>query len=369
MPPAQTIHKQGYLFKQGSYLPSWNERYFSLETSLLKQFADAETPIPSYSLYLGSAAVAGIFSASQNEDLGYGLLWSFVIRWPLPAASDMVEEQWGYMHIGSYDQKEADEWFDTIEALIRVEQTKRLFMNSSFTRDFSTRTPPDFLPIPPGNQVTRLSFSYTVQNSIPYEFTNAYHKLITDFNQGLSRWTLVDASQGLLRNLKEDNSSWKFSVDIPAEKASAQKIWEILGNPDAAAWEPFVKHAFSKIENSVSSSSPLTGILSDKWTMRAHLRIGRNEEGTLTLNRVGFRDPESRIYIFIGLPDEDQQNSFSISSLAWTVEPVNESTCILTSFISFTNGHHHLPLSSLEEMALAVFRASVIRIKEFILSQ
>ena len=369
MPPAQTIHKQGYLLKQGSYLPSWNERYFSLETSLLKQFADAETPIPSYSLYLGSAAVAGIFSASQNEELGYGSLWSFVIRWPLPASSDIVEEQWGYMHIGSYDQKEADEWFDTIEALIRVEQTKRLFMNSTLSRNLYTRTPPDFMPIPSGNQVTRLSFSYTVQNSIPNEFSNAYHKLIADFNQGMSRWILVDASQGLLRNLKEDNSSWKFSVDIPTEKASAQKIWETLGSPDAASWEPFVKDAVSKIENSLSSSSPLTDIVTDKWSMRAHLRIGGYEEGTLSLNRVGFRDPESRIYIFIGVPDENQQNSFSISSLAWTVESVNESTCILTSFVSFINGHHHIPLSSQEEMALAVFRASAIRIKEFILSQ
>ena len=44
---------KGYLYKQGEYFGAWNDRFFVLEGSLLKQFTSEETVIPSCTVFLG----------------------------------------------------------------------------------------------------------------------------------------------------------------------------------------------------------------------------------------------------------------------------------------------------------------------------
>lgn len=353
---AEAIHKQGYLFKQGSYLPTWNERYFSLETSLFKQFTDSETHVPSYSVYLGSACVSGIFSASENEELGYGLLWSFVIRWPLPASPDVLEEQWGYMHIGSYDEKEAEEWFDSVQSLIRIEQTKRIVMSSRFFRDAANRTPPDFLPIPSGNPVSRLVFSDTVSQSLSQRFSESYMNLIYAYNQGLNRWKLVNSSKGSLRKILDNENVWKFSVAISRDIASPQKIWETLFNPDANAWEPLVKNSYAITEHSISDGLDR---ISDTWTFHSRMM---DSEITLKLDRKGFRDGPTGFPFILGLPSEQKNNAPGISSFDWTIAPVSESTSIVSVFVNFLPG-----CRTQEKLVHAIVQPSVNRLREFIL--
>jgi hypothetical protein len=124
-----------------------------------------------------------------------------------------------------------------------------------------------------------------------------------------------------------------------------------------AEWEPLVKNASANIENSTLLPHD---VISDEWAMLAQLR-GR--DCRLRLKRVGFRDDKSGIYILIGVPVVDANNSPAppVVSLAWTVEKVNESNTILSIFITLAVVDQNL--------VEAVIRPGVIRVREFILSQ
>ncbi|KAF4655078.1 hypothetical protein FOL47_009613, partial [Perkinsus chesapeaki] len=132
------FRKQGYLLKQSSaYFTQWLERYVTLEGPMLKVFTTAAHHQPRQSVFLGRVAVEGMWSAKENEDDGYGEVWSFVIRWPPPVKSheegavDPLSwpppSELEFLHIGSYDQQECEEWFRAVkQAIISIDRTYRI---------------------------------------------------------------------------------------------------------------------------------------------------------------------------------------------------------------------------------------------------
>ncbi|KAF4756077.1 hypothetical protein FOZ63_028297, partial [Perkinsus olseni] len=157
------FRKQGYLLKQSSaYFTQWLERkadwgplgpeaenffsyvgwcwgtrYVTLEGPMLKIFTTAAHHQPRQSVFLGRVAVEGMWTAKENEEDGYGEVWSFVIRWPPPvrghsddgvASSDPISwpapSELEFLHIGSYDEQECEEWFRAVkQAIISVDRT------------------------------------------------------------------------------------------------------------------------------------------------------------------------------------------------------------------------------------------------------
>ena len=370
MTVGQTIHKQGYLFKQGTYFSTWNERYFSLETSLLKQFTDADSPIPSYSIYLGTAVVDGVYSAANNSELGHGELWTMAIRYPLPTPADALEDQWGFMHIGSYDEKEIDEWFDSLAALIRVEQTKRLMAS------LGDSTPPEFAIASNRRQTSVLSAEMVVK--LPERFTKVYPHFVDKFNSPPAEWTLESSIGGLLYRHAHEASWWKFSVAIPRAKAGVKRVWESLLGASVAAWEPAVKSACAAISDQDLLLVDNTQFLTDTWT--AQTEVGTRfitSVVSCALDRLAFRDDKSGVHVVFAVPTEPDRcavRHLHVNSLGWTAESVSDQTVVLTCFADIATQQRDFVTSTLctvagDVVAEALFRPAVVRIREFILSQ
>jgi hypothetical protein len=369
----QTIHKQGYLFKQGTFFASWNERYFSLETSLLKQFPDAENALPTVSIYLGTAAVEGLFSPEDNLDNGHGLMWSFVIRWPLPAAPDILEVQWGFMHLAAYEKEEIEEWYDSLVALIKVEQTKRVMQAGART---GINTPQDYFPVPSGHAPSFLT-SESAQILSP-RFQSAFNQVVEDFDScALARkWKTVSSDNGgLLAKSATDKALFKFSVAIPKTKAGPKRIWESVLSPNAAKWEPLVKQASASIDNQDVEMKGEKQVLIDQWILAT--TIG-GSEATLACDRVGFRDDRSGIYIVIGIPletpPESSKRNIAFQSIVWTVESVSERSSVLTVFFRFPDHQSDIVLGFMDMFSSsclpeAIARPAATRLAGFILSQ
>lgn len=377
MTPKTTIHKQGYLYKQGTYFSSWNERYFALETSLLKQFTDTESAIPSYSIYLGSAAVEGIFSAESNDELGYGKMWSFVLRWPLPASPEIIEEQWGFMHIGSPNEKEIDEWYDSLSALIRVEQTKKVMLAGINVKQ-ALSTHPDFLPISSGYSRPRLSISEEVRKAIAPKWTNACSKLVEQFNSSPQKWILESSAGGLLyRHRDNERRSWKCSLAIPKDKGTTKRVWECIMSETAAAWEPAVKDAHAKISaQNVVIENGVVQLFTDVWEWTADgldTPVGGDQVISSTIERIAWKDEKTGTYLVVGVPQSSIQ-SFAIEAMAWSVESTSDVTVVATVFFTLfkkqpTATIHMISSAYKSEVAQSVVRANLRRVKEFILSQ
>lgn len=373
--PVQTIHKQGYLFKEGTFFSTWNERYFSLETSLLKQFTDADNALPTYSIYLGTAAVDGLYSPEDNTENGHGNMWSFVIRWPLPTAPDILEEQWAFMHLGSYDRSEIEEWYDSLVALIKVEQTKRLM---TAVRS-GTNSPPEAFPIPAG-RIPTLITDLESRKIVPTSFTAAFDQFVEDFNSAsaFSKWQLVsNANGGFMSQSRRDPQLWKFSIAMPKNKAGPKRIWESLLSSAAASWEPLVKQSSATIEEQDAVMKADKQLVSDTWTMTT--RIG---SGLISLivgasfERVGFRDDKTGVYVVLGKPTTKPHSGREISfeNIFWTVEPVSDQSSVLTVFWRLAGFQKDLILgifSSIfpETLAEAVTRPTAVRTRCFIQSQ
>ena len=377
--PVHVVHKQGYLFKQGTFFSSWNERYYSLETSLLKQFSDADSAIPSYSIYLGSAAVEGIFPAASNDELGYGAIWSFVLRWPLPSTPDMLEEQWGFMHIGSYNEKEIDEWYDSLSALIRVEQTKRLMSISSTRKARIITTPPDFMPVPSGFTPTLVSPNEDVRHAITVRFSNAYDRLLAEFNSPSSHWFLVSSRGGMLYRNKEHERCWKFCVSVPKSKATAKRVWESVLSAEVAAWAPMVKDASAAITDQKFASAKEVEVATDKWTMRSTINSDlMSISVTSGMDRVAFKDPATGVFFVLGMPNasnaHDSVDHVAVDSVSWAIVAVSDDSSTLSVYVTISAKQASRTLTaacaaSLSNLAEAIVRPSAVRIREFILSQ
>ena len=369
----QTIHKQGYLFKQGTFFATWNERYFSLETSLLKQFPDAENALPTCSIYLGTAAVDGLFSPDDNMDNGHGSMWSFVIRWPLPAAPDMLEEQWGFMHLAAYEKEEIEEWYDSIVALIKVEQTKRMMSAAART---GLHTPPEYFPVPSGHVFSMLNSESAC--ILSPRFQSAFNQLVDDFNScAIARkWRTVSADHGgILSQSTVDSSLFKFCVTVPKSKAGPKRIWESILSPNAGKWEPLVKHAIVTIDNQDVEMKDDKQLLTDQWIMNTTVN---GTDATLACDRVGFRDDRTGIYIVLGVPcetvAESSKRKISLQSIAWTVESVTERSSALTVYFRFPSHQTDFLLGLLgsfssSSLAEAIVRPAASRLACFILSQ
>ena len=202
--------RKGYLYKQGAYFGAWNDRYFSLEGSLLKQFSDSETPFPSYTIFLGSAVVDGIFTPASNEEAGHGVIYSFVLRWPIPG--EALEQSWGYMHLGSYEEGDLQEWFNQIKAMTN---RKKIDVDDELRKETK-------LPV-----------------TAPKGFTNKnYTEFASLFNYPMDAWSLQNAQDGLLYRMIDDPGYWRFNIRVSADPKT---VWETLLLPEANRWEPTIK--------------------------------------------------------------------------------------------------------------------------------
>jgi len=386
------VHKQGYLFKQGTYFSAWNERYFSLESSLLKQFQDVDSAMPSYSIYLGYAAVDGVFSAQMNEEAGYGAIWSFVIRWPLPMSPDAIEEQWGFMHIGSYDEKEIDEWFDSICALIKVEQTRRL-LGEMGNRAIGTNTPPDFLPIPTGRSRTILHVSPHIKTSLPRAWIPVYENFVSNFNIPAGRWNLESTHDGMLYRNRDNDRLWKFILLVPRDdgvlvsSVTAKRVWEAILGEAAGTWEPSVKHASYVLRDTeviTANEGSSNTIFLDKADFNCAVRRWIvSADFSLHVDRLAFKDDRSGMYVVLGHSrkqavvngDTDLSSKLFIESMCWGVETILEHKSLITVIFEFqrvqdpTNKIVRFLYNFFPSIIADAIASHPRRIKEFILSQ
>ena len=345
--PKSSIHKQGYLFKQGTYFSSWSERYFSLESSILKQFPDAETAVPSHSIYLGSAAVEGVFSPLENEDHGFGAIYSLVMRWPLPQSPDPLEEQWGYMHIGSYEKAEIEDWFDSISALIKVEQTRRLLGNHG--REISSIVP-----------VTRMKPQLTAP-VVPTKYTVPLERFVSLFNTSSRGWTLLNSHDGMLYQSTENSRLWKFTTLI--KSTSSKRVWESMFSETAGEWEPQVKHA-----STILSVQEITTeqIMTDRARMQSELW---SVQAVCELDRFGLKDEKTGVFLVVGSPVKDVPSSLAVDSVGWAVETLTDKLVMLTMIFEFSKFQVGLVTNFTGEKLAEIFCSHSRRSKEFILSQ
>jgi len=388
-PPSNMVHKQGYLFKQGSYFSAWNERYFSLESSLLKQFQDVDSAMPSYSVYLGSAAVEGVFAAQSNEEAGYGAIWSIVIRWPLPMSPDAIEEQWGYMHIGSYEEKEIDEWYDSISALIKVEQTRRL-LGELGNRAIGTNTPPDFLPIPAGRAKPLLHVTPHVKESIIRAcnlFGPAYEKFVADFNIPNGRWRLTSTHDGMLYHNKDNDRLWKFTILVPRDdgvlvsSVTAKRLWEAILSDSPGVWEPQIKMSKYILKNSNVTVDGNLQLFTDNVEFTSSIQRLNFEpvDVTFAVHRLSLKDDRSGMFMVLGLPATESvgggKEKISLESISWGIETILEHKSQITVLFEFSRKQNGLsnPIEFIFNNFSSIFSESISshpkRIKEFILSQ
>lgn len=387
-PLAKTaVHKQGYLFKQGTYFSAWNERYFSLESSLLKQFQDVDSAMPSYSIYLGYAAVDGVFSAQANQDAGYGEIWSLVIRWPLPMSPDAIEEQWGFMHIGSYDEKEIDEWYDSISALIKVEQTRRL-LGEMGNRAIGSNTPTDFLPIPAGRQRPILHVSPHIKEALPRSWVPLYENFVRNFNISPGRWILESSHDGMMYRNKDNDRLFKFTLLVPRDdgvgvsSVTAKRVWEAILGEAAGTWEPGVKGGSCVIRDT-EVISPTEGssntLFLDKAEFKCSIRrwILSADFGFDT-ERLSFKDDRSGMYLVLGHPQKSkggQDRRVALESMCSSVETILEHKSVITVIFEIQRMQEtsdkilSVLLSFFPTVIADAIAAHPRRIKEFILSQ
>ena len=372
----QTIHKQGYLFKEGTFFSTWNERYFSLETSLLKQFTDAENALPTYSIYLGTAAVDGLYSPEDNMDNGHGNMWSLVLRWPLPSSPDILEEQWEFMHLGAYEREEIEEWYDSLVALIKVEQTKRL-MSSSGNHSTGKNTPPEYFPVPSGHVASILSSDGMI-STLPDRFKEAFERFTVNFNSTAfaHKWTVVSSDDGgMLSRSAIDEHLWKFSVTVPKTKAGAKRLWESLLSVTAGKWEPRVKNSCVTIDEQDMELRGDKQLVTDKWMFNTSSLGPLRLSLTAALDRIAFRDDKSGIYVVLGLPmspsDSPSARRIGLEYVDWAVESVSERCSCLSVFFKLEAPQPDLLLSifSTATLADAIVRPAAVRPTCFILSQ
>jgi len=379
-----SVHKQGYLFKQGTYFSAWNERYFSLESSLLKQFQDVDSPMPAYSIYLGFAAVDGVFSPETNEEAGYGAIWSLVVRWPLPMSPDAIEEQWGFMHIGSYDEKEIDEWFDSIAALIKVEQTRRL-LGEMGNRAIGTSTPSDFLPIPPGRLRTVLHASPYMKDSIPRSWIPVYENFVTNFNIPPGRWNLESTHDGMLFRNKDNDRLWKFSLLVPRDdgvvvsSVTAKRVWEAVLGEAAGVWEPKVKNGSCLVRETLvmpSGEGSSNTMFMDKADFNCAVRRWiLSADFSVCLERLSFKDDRSGMYLVLGHPQRGSMERSILESMCWGIETILEHKSMITVIFEFqritdqSNKMVRFLCNFVPSIIAQAITSHPQRIKEFILSQ
>lgn len=166
---------------------------------------------------IGSAIVEGLYSPQSNDEAGYGIIYSFVLRWPLQG--DFVEESWGYMHLGSYEEKDLEDWFLCIRTTIRDEQKRKLMPLVGNSDD--------------SNRAKSLNLALDHEPIFPYcEFVRLY-------NMPISRWILKSTENGT--TYVNYGGHIRYSVYI---EESVQKVLHAFTSEEANTWTtPYVKNA------------------------------------------------------------------------------------------------------------------------------
>jgi hypothetical protein len=305
---------------------------------------------------------------------------------------DAIEEQWGYMHIGSYEEKEIDEWFDSISALIKVEQTRRL-LGELGNRAIGTNTPPDFLPIPVGRTKPLLHVTAHVKESIvahSAKFGVAYEKFVNDFNIPNTRWKLVCSHDGMLYRNRDNDRLWKFTILIPRDdvisSVTAKRIWEAVLSGGPGNWEPQVKNANYDLTNSDLVVDGNLQMFTDKVTFTSCIeRLNFQPVPIVSLvDRLSFKDDRSGVFLVLGIPQIDpgtattgneKPERVQLESMSWGIETLLEHKSVLTFIFEFSRKQPGLsnPIEFLFNAFPKIFAESICahprRVKEFILSQ
>lgn len=360
---------EGYLLKQGTYFSSWNERYFVLEKSILKQFTDEHHPVPNHSVYLGYAVVSGLFSPESNEAFGLGAIWSLTLRWPLPD-EDLIEGgEWGYMHLGSYDEKQLQLWRDAIDSAVRVELTRKMLKTFSQEPVDAVHAP---VEIPAGRNPKCVKMDEVIRGKLPMKFRQVYEDFVVWFNTAWG-WTLEEVSEGLLYRSRDSPTLWKFVTTINTSKpTSGKRVWEAMLSESAGKWEPRVKNACMQIHDQavklVDSPQPF---LIDSADLSLQIpSIFGNVSAGYKLDRVGL-DLNNDVYLVLGVPARTQalpHPPVAIAGTAWVIEQSTRG-CTLTSFFQMPPTQSDRLLRWTKTPAIVKsLTAHPLRIKEFIIS-
>lgn len=345
MPPSNISSSSmaGYLLKQGTYFSSWNERFFVLEKSFFRQFSDEHATTPSHSIYLGHALLEGLFSPESNEAYGCGAIWSLCLRWPLPVTdTDLIDGsenvQWGYMHLGSYEEGQILVWRDAIASAIKFEQQKFLLNGAEEKRHVLDPVESRF--IPSGRSPVCVKYDSDFEKKLPVKFRCVYEKFVTWTNS--KSWNLVDSDDGLLYQAK-GSKVWKYATIIPAP---AKRVWEALLSESVGKREPLVKNSHTDISHQAG-----TQFLTDT----ARLVSGGTESA---VDRIAFAKDEN--FVILGA----KRNTANIQSIVWVVEPgCSQSSSVLSMYFEMVESTNFF--QSTTRLAKS-FTNHPIRVREFI---
>jgi hypothetical protein len=325
-----STHRRGFLHKQGSFFSSWTEKFYQLDSTFFKQFSDSETPVPSYSIYLGTAAVEGVFSAEENDALGFGPVRSFVLRWPTTAG------EWGYMHLGSYDAAETDEWCDTLSALIRVAQVRKLAIDSGTVDPVSSRAGPG------GDRtgvVKKVVFQLNekIYKSLSKKFQICFSNFLNELNN--KNYSLMSSNHGLVYS---NQNSIKFRFII--KNFPPKRLWESLLSNSLCEWAPAVLSCHSSVTGSVE---PIlvdddVQIFRDEWRMVS--TVLNVLPVSADFDRVAFRDEHSGNYFILGLPSGQGKGGLEVESFCWVIEQLNGTDCLVTNYFCISRNQDNFAL-------------------------
>jgi hypothetical protein len=335
----------GYLLKQGTYFSSWNERFFVLDRSFFRQFSDEHATTPSHSIYLGHAVLEGLFSPESNEAYGCGAIWSLCLRWPLPVTdTDLIDGsetvQWGYMHLGAYEEGQILVWRDAIASAIKFEQQKFLMNGAEEKRHVVD--PVESRIIPSGRSPVCVKYDSDFEKKLPLKFRCVYENFVTWTNS--KSWNLVDSDDGLLYQIKRSNV-WRYVTTIPAP---GKRVWEALLSESVGKWEPLVKHSHTEISHQANFGTQF-------YTDTARLVSGGTESA---VDRIAFAGDE--FFVILGA----KRHTATIQSIVWVVESgCSQSSSVLSMYFEMIESPKFF--QSTTGLAKAITHHP-IRLREFI---
>ncbi|KAF4689175.1 hypothetical protein FOZ63_024444 [Perkinsus olseni] len=217
--------------------------YVTLEGPMLKIFTTAAHHQPRQSVFLGRVAVEGMWTAKENEEDGYGGVWSFVIRWPPPVrghSDDGVASpepiSWPapseleFLHIGSYDEQECEEWFRAVkQAIISVDRTYRIQyqyrqrrLSSSDGQSYEATA----------NNESQLEKIRTV---LPDRLKSKYPAALKDVER-LDAWEPVFAGHGCQIAVNKSSRATKFRLVQLFDGFDSDRVWREIKEGSFGTW-------------------------------------------------------------------------------------------------------------------------------------
>ncbi|KAF4698453.1 hypothetical protein FOZ63_017480, partial [Perkinsus olseni] len=217
--------------------------YVTLEGPMLKIFTTAAHHQPRQSVFLGRVAVEGMWTAKENEEDGYGEVWSFVIRWPPPvrghcddgvAPSEPISwpapSELEFLHIGSYDEQECEEWFRAVkQAIISVDRTYRIQyqyrqrrLSSSDGQSYEATA----------NSESQLE---KIRSVLPDGLKSKYPAALKDVER-LDAWEPVFAGHGCQIAVNKSSRAMKFRLVQLFDGFDSDRVWREIKEGSFGSW-------------------------------------------------------------------------------------------------------------------------------------